>query len=250
MSELSYKTSGFESEPAVSLSAFKYIEQYQQTPSSKSPVRAKKYGLAAFIVTQESVESFEKIAETFKLLEFDNERAFGGARLVNDSRKMHTPRIRWHDLGARRPSRVYTIKLPWHTMIKDAEKVEDILDSLRRQGDFDAIVQRLTDLDKAAKEEGRSIEFQSLQKFALFVRDNPRLHNMEMGINPNGLVQSVMRVPEYGTVAMNFLSSGEIMFAMVLYRRMPGARMHRVNGVMPPHRVMRYVKEFVDRIDA
>lgn len=250
MNKLVYETSGFRRGPAMARATCNYIREYQQTAQYKSPVRMKKDEHATFMLAQEHVEALNKIAKTFELLALNLERTFDSVDFANEARNMHTPRIHWQDGGARRPSRVSTIKLNWHTMIKDAEKVEDILNSLRRIGGFDAVVQRLRYLDTATKEEGRAIEFQSLQKFALFMRDYPQLKTPEIGITPRGLVQSVWRMPEHGTVAMNFLPSGEIMFAMILYRRTPGTRTHKINGVMPPHRVMQHVKEFIDKVDA
>lgn len=131
------------------------------------------------------------------------------------------------------------------TQIENTKELEDVINALNFLK-FTDVAERLAYLHKVAKEEDESVVLESLRDFASFVVREHKLPPPEIGINPDGLLQAIWRKPKYGTLAMNFLPSGDIMFAVVSYQQMSGTQMHRINGVQPPHRVMHHVERFID----
>lgn len=131
------------------------------------------------------------------------------------------------------------------TQIENAKDPEEVINALAFLG-FTDVAERLVYLYKITKEEDEFIILESLQEFASFMVREHKLPHPEIGITSDGFIQSVWRKPKYGTLAMNFLPSGDIMFAVVSHQQKPEARMHRVNGVQPPHRVMYHVGKFID----
>lgn len=126
-----------------------------------------------------------------------------------------------------------------------------ILNNMRILG-FDAIAERLESLyEMAEKEEDeKPIVPGSLRNFYTFIQFAPRLPTPHIGINPDGLLQAVWRVPGYGTLAMNFLASNDIMFAVILHRRDSTLPRQKISGVMPLHKTMYHIREFVDKLIA
>ena len=132
-----------------------------------------------------------------------------------------------------------------YTQIENAKDPEEVIGALAFLG-FTDVAERLVYLHKIAKEEDESIILESLQGFALFMVREHKLPHPEIGITSDGFIQAVWRKPKYGTLAMNFLPSGDVMFAIVSCQQIPEVRMYRVNGVQPPHRVMYHVGKFID----
>ena len=133
--------------------------------------------------------------------------------------------------------------------IKHATKVEDVIHGIRMFG-FNSIAERLTFLHKIIEEEQieKPIAIHSLQNFAAFIILECYLPVPDIGINPNGLVQAVWRISNHGTLVMNFLTSGDIMFATMSNSQDSISSHHKISGVMPPHKIMYYIKEFVDKL--
>ena len=140
---------------------------------------------------------------------------------------------------------------PWHMQIKCATKIEDAINAIRIGG-FDSIAERLTLLHKIIEEEQdeKPIVLHSLQNFALFMVFESQLPNPRVGINPNGLLQAVWRIPNYGTLAMNFLPSGDVMFSIVFRQQELPSPQRKISGVMPRHKMMYHIREFVDKLTA
>ena len=132
-----------------------------------------------------------------------------------------------------------------YTQIENAKEPEEVIGALAFLG-FTDVAERLVYLHKIVKEEDESIILESLQGFALFMVREHKLPHPEIGITSDGFIQAVWRKPKYGTLAMNFLPSGDVTFAIVSYQQVPEAHMYRVNGVQPPHRVMYHVGKFID----
>ena len=138
-----------------------------------------------------------------------------------------------------------------YMQIKCATKIEDIINAIRIGG-FDAIAERLTLLHKIIEEEQdeKPIVLHSLQNFALFMVSESQLPNPRIGINPNGLLQAVWRIPNYGTLAMNFLPSGKVIFAIVFRQQESPPPQQKFSGTMFPHKMMYHIREFVDKLTA
>lgn len=120
------------------------------------------------------------------------------------------------------------------------DDVIDVLNFLK----FADVARRLVYLHKVAEEEGEVIELQSLRNFATFVV-REWLPAPQIGINLDGLIQAVWRPPRFGTLVMNFLKSGDIMFTGLYSQEAPGSRRRKISGVLPPHLVMQHIGDFV-----
>ena len=124
--------------------------------------------------------------------------------------------------------------------------IETRINALRECG-FNNIADRLTNLHQTAMKEGEAIMPNSLQNFILFVVREPRLVTPEIGLNPDGCVQAVWQIPSYGSLAMDFLTSDDIMFSMLFYRRGSRRQKPRI-GMSPMGSIMHNIGEFADML--
>ena len=69
----------------------------------------------------------------------------------------------------------------------------------------------------------------------------------EIGLNPDGCVQAVWQIPSYGSLAMDFLTSDDIMFSMLFYRRGSRRQKPRI-GMSPMGSIMHNIGEFADML--
>ena len=135
-----------------------------------------------------------------------------------------------------------------HTQIKDAKGANDVINALCSLG-FAGVAERLAYLYRVAEEEGESIMIQSLQNFAIFMVSE-RLPEPRIGVNPDGLVQAVWKLSDYGTLVMNFLESGDIAFTILYSQQAPKIRRQKISGELPPYRVMWHIDDFVSKLTA
>ena len=63
-------------------------------------------------------------------------------------------------------------------------------------------------------------------------------------------MQAVWEIPDYGTLAMNFLTSDDVMFAVVFNQQDSTSLQRKISGVLPLHKIMYHIKEFVDKLIA
>ena len=120
------------------------------------------------------------------------------------------------------------------------------INGLRNFG-FDDIADRLTSLHHDAMEEDLLLVPASLQNFILFIVNQPRLSTPEIGINPYGRVQTVWKVPDYGSLAMDFLESGDIEFSILHYPLDVENKKDR-GGISHISNIMQGIGEFADKL--
>ena len=113
-------------------------------------------------------------------------------------------------------------------------------------GKFDKVAAQLAALCDLADDEEQIIDLRSLQKFTLFVT-REQIPTLEIGINPDGFMQSIWKIRDYGSLAMDFLPSGDVVFSILFYQHEPGFQQQQVSGRVSLHRVMCYISEFVGR---
>ena len=132
-----------------------------------------------------------------------------------------------------------------HTQIKGANDVINALSSLG----FAGVADRLAYLYRVSEDEGKPIMIQSLQNFAIFMVSE-RLPRPRIGVNPDGLVQAVWKLLDYGTLLMNFLESGDIAFTVLYSQQESKTRRQKISGELPPYRVMWHIDDFVSKLTA
>ena len=125
-------------------------------------------------------------------------------------------------------------------------QIETKINTLRECG-FKDIADRLTNLHQMAMNEGEIIMPNSLQNFILFVMLEPRFVTPEIGLNPDGCVQVVWQIPRYGSLAMDFLTSADIVFSMLFYSHGPKKQKPH-SGVSPIESIMHDIGEFADKL--
>ena len=135
----------------------------------------------------------------------------------------------------------------WGTQIMNA-RTEDIIDILRTNN-FANIANQLEILYALVEEEDTAMAVQSIQKFALFMA-RKKLPTPDIGINPDGHIQSVWNKPEYGSLVMDFSPSEDIVFSILFYPHKSGSQQQRVSGMVSEYRIMYYISEFVNKVSA
>ena len=134
----------------------------------------------------------------------------------------------------------------WQSMWADEPQSDSIINKLSDNGHHD-IVEQLTDLYKMADEDGEEIMLQSLWQFALFMMRSQQ-PIPEIGINPDGFIQAIWKVPNYGNLVMDFLPSNDVVFSILFNQDTLGGQQRRVSGVVSQHDIMRYMGDFTKRL--
>ena len=138
---------------------------------------------------------------------------------------------------------LYVEKPPvWHIRIMHANNPRDVVDALKI-GKFAKVAAQLANLCKLVEDEGEAIDLRSLQRFALFVT-NKQILVPDIGINPDGHIQSVWKMPDYGSLVMDFSPSGNVVFSILFYPYESGSQQQRVSGMVSEDRIMYYIREF------
>lgn len=121
---------------------------------------------------------------------------------------------------------------------------ENNINALRDYG-FDDIADQLTNLHQMVAAEGETIVPRSLQNFVLFVVRERNIPIPEIGLNPDGCIQTVWQAPSYGSLAMDFLDSGDVMFSILFYQHGLEAQKPR-SGVSSVRDIMNHIGEFMN----
>lgn len=133
--------------------------------------------------------------------------------------------------------------------IKNAKGSKDVINALRSTN-LNELAERLIHLYKAIEEEkGDTIKFQSLRNFGMFV-SRKQFPTPQIGIDSDGLVEAVWRLPLFGTLVLDFEESGDIKFTVLYYSKAPRGRVRRISGELPPDRLMRCIDDFVHKLTA
>ncbi len=121
----------------------------------------------------------------------------------------------------------------------------DVITKIRDCG-LNLIAERLDYLRKLPidSQYEKSIDLESLSNFAHFVMDNPKLPRPQITVSPDGFINAEWFIEEYGDLSVEFLSSGDIMFSILI--QSSDASPKFTNGVQDMNEVMRIVKPFMD----
>lgn len=112
---------------------------------------------------------------------------------------------------------------------------------------FGDIADLLTNLHQASMEEGIILIPSSLQNFVLFIVREPLFLIPEIGLNPDGCVQTVWQIPNYGSLAMDFLTSGNVAFS-ILHYPLDSKEQKNHSDVSPMSSIMHNIGEFADKL--
>ena len=110
----------------------------------------------------------------------------------------------------------------------------------------DAVADRLAYLYDIVEEDPDEppMDIDSLRAMALFLISERELPDPQIGVNPDGLVQTQWRVPSGGLLAMEFLPMGLIRFAAVSEPATPGVERQRFSGALPKAETLDAVQPF------
>ena len=221
----------------------KYIRESYQTSRNQVP---KEYNVFE-IQTSEIFEISDRIERMKEVIQKTDELL---AQTVYKNEFLTTLSFPHDDEDAILSSESHMKRLFWpYLLTKPVTRVEDIINRIRMHG-FDAIAERLTLLHEmiGKEQDEKPIVLSSLQNFTRFIVSKPQLSNPRIGINPNGLLQAVWRIPNYGTLAMNFLTSSDVVFTIVFSQQDSASPRRKISGVMSSHKMMYHIKEFVDKL--
>ena len=140
----------------------------------------------------------------------------------------------------------------WPNELVQAPKAVTIMEILRSRGRRLA-ADRIRYLDQLAQEdpEEQPIDLESLRHMAFFLLDNRQLSDPEVGSSPNGSAQVEWTLPDIsrdrtgsGLLAMEFLPSGLIRFAVLSTPYSPGVDRLNVHGTLSATEAMDAVRLF------
>ena len=138
-----------------------------------------------------------------------------------------------------------TTETTWPTRIAAESTHEGIITVLRLFG-LEEVADRLGFLRGLADDDPAetAMDVESLRAMALFLMSERQLPEPEIGITPDGLMQTEWRTPPSGILALEFLPSGLIRFAALSAPAQPGVDRLRVNGTLPKAEAMAAVRPF------
>ena len=141
-----------------------------------------------------------------------------------------------------------TTETTWPTRIAAESTHEGIIAVLRLFG-LEEVADRLGFLRGLADNDPAetAMDVESLRAMALFLMSERQLPEPEIGITPDGLMQTEWRTPPSGILALEFLPSGLIRFAALSAPAQPGVDRLRVNGTLPKAEAMAAVRPFTPR---
>ena len=138
-----------------------------------------------------------------------------------------------------------TTETTWPTRIAAESTHEGIIAVLRLFG-LEEVADRLGFLRGLADDDPAetAMDVESLRAMALFLMSERQLPEPEIGITPDGLMQTEWRTPPNGILAMEFLPSGFVRFAAVSSPAQRGIDRLSVNGTLPKDEALAAVRPF------
>ena len=85
---------------------------------------------------------------------------------------------------------------------------------------------------------------ESLRAMSLFLMGERQLPEPEIGITPDGLMQTEWRTPSNGILAMEFLPSGLVRFAAISSPAQQGVDRLSLNGTLPKDEALAALRPF------
>ena len=133
--------------------------------------------------------------------------------------------------------------------VATATEQGEVIAILRSSGSS-AIADRLGYLHRLAVDDPdeKPIAFESLRRLALFIMDQRRLPDPEIGVSPEGFAQAEWGVGDDGLLAMEFLPADMIRFAAISHPARSGTQRLSVNGVLATADTLDAVRVFTDRL--
>ena len=138
-----------------------------------------------------------------------------------------------------------TTETTWPTRIAAESTHEGIIAVLRLFG-LEEVADRLGFLRGLADDDPAetAMDVESLRAMALFLMSERQLPEPEIGITPDGLMQTEWRTPPNGILAMELLPSGFVRFAAVSSPAQRGIDRLSVNGTLPKDEALAAVRPF------
>ena len=156
-----------------------------------------------------------------------------------------------HGAAAARP-RDHEGNARWEAGLADASNESAIIGILQAEGRPTVAdrIRYLYDLAEADDEE-QSIHIDSLRHLALFLLENAKLIDPEIGTSPDGLAHAEWTLPDLslerggnGLIAMEFQPSGRIRFAALSAPYRPGVERLTVHGTLPAMETLEAIRMF------
>ena len=142
-----------------------------------------------------------------------------------------------------------SVQINWKHIVQDSPNVETVISVIRFLR-FDLIADRLAYLNTLIKNDpdARSIDLESLQRFAYFIMDKQTLPKPQIGINSSGLVHVAWRIGDRGILAMDFLPSGSIRFAAILRPSGSDSQEWSKDGILSPDHMWNDIRPFIEQL--
>ena len=134
-------------------------------------------------------------------------------------------------------------------LIKNATNTQEIV-AATRLGGWNTISDKLTDIHNLIAEETEKgpMELESLRNLILFITNNHKLQNPEIGITPSKFAYAEWRISNRGILSMEFLPDGKVRFAAILRTLESKSQRWSVNGEMPPVHMLNAISIFLDEL--
>ena len=131
-------------------------------------------------------------------------------------------------------------------MVAEVEKHEEIIAGLRLVG-LDEPASRLSYLESLSDDDPDEppILTESLRHLALFLTNERRLGNPQIGVSPDGLVGAQWYAENGSVVAMEFLTDSLIRFAAISAPAICDVERQRVSGVLSKRETLQAVQPFM-----
>ena len=138
-----------------------------------------------------------------------------------------------------------TTETTWPTRIAAESTHEGIIAVLRLFG-LEDVANRLDYLRGliADDPDETPMDVESLRAMALFLISERQLPDPQIGITPDGLMQTEWRTAPNGILAMEFLPSGSVRFAAVSAPAQRGVDRLSLNGTLPKDEALAALRPF------
>ena len=138
-----------------------------------------------------------------------------------------------------------TTETTWPTRIAAESTHEGIIAVLRLFG-LEKVTDRLDYLRGLTDDDPDEppMDVESLRAMSLFLISERQLPEPEIGITPDGLIQTEWRTPPNGILAVEFLPSGLVRFAAISSPAQQGVDRLSLNGTLPKDEALAALRPF------
>ena len=137
----------------------------------------------------------------------------------------------------------------WQTQLSNATKLEEIVAVIKRFSSS-SIADRLTYLHDLPIDDPseKPIDLESLRNFAFFITNIPHLPYPQIDISPDGLVNVEWDIADYCILAMEFMPSDDVRFAVVFRQQELEEQQQYIGGILLPNEMMKIIQPFIHRL--